>query len=112
MDRVNISTAVETLSALYDALVSAYWDASDVFQKDTVFDILSEINAELNELNKLSIEDHLMPYEPVTEQLPACSRKFSLLQDHINEWFPRTKTAQELRDTLTAAVSLIKNKNA
>lgn len=110
MERITISTAVETLEVLYDALVSAYWDANDVFQKDTIFDILSVINVELNELSKLSIEDHLMHYEPVTVQFPACARKFKLLQGHLDEWFPRTKTAQALQGSLTAATNLISPK--
>ncbi len=110
MERITISNAIDALEVLYDALVSAYWDANDVFQKDTIFDILSVINAELNELSKLSIEDHGMHYEPVTEQFPACARKFKLLHNHLDDWFPRTKTAQTLSSSLSAATSLISPK--
>lgn len=110
MERYTVANAVETLQELYDALTAAYWDANDVFQKDTIFDISSVITGELNELNKLSIEDHGMGYEPVTEQFPACARKFKQLQNHIDEWFPRTRTAQDLHTSLSNATNLISPK--
>ncbi len=110
MERLTVANAVDTLEELYDALTAAYWDANDVFQKDTVFDILSVITGELNELGKLSMEDHYMGYEPVTEQFPACARKFKQLQSHIDEWFPRTRTAQSLQSSLANATNLISSK--
>lgn len=110
MERFTIANAVDTLEDLYGALSAAYWDANDVFQKDTVFDILSVITDELNELGKLSIEDHTMAYEPVTTQFPACARKFKQLQNHIDEWFPRTLTAQALHAALENATNLISPK--
>lgn len=110
MERFTISNAVDTLEDLYSALSSAYWDANDVFQKDTVFDILSVITGELNELGKLSIEDHSMAYEPVTTEFPACARKFKQLQNHIDDWFPRTATAQSLQSSLANATNLISPK--
>ncbi|MFL0809253.1 MAG: hypothetical protein K6L76_02445 [Agarilytica sp.] len=112
MDRFTIANAVETLEELYDALVNAYWDSSDVFQKDTIFDILSTITSELNELGKLSIADHSMRYEPVTEGFPACARKFKQLQSNIDSWFPRTDTARNLNETLINATALIAPKYA
>lgn len=110
MQRVTVHNAIETLEELYNALVAAYWDANDVFQKDTVFDILSVINAELAELGKLGIDDLSMSYEPVTSQFPACGRKFKQLQNTIDTWFPRTGTAQNLHHSLAAATSLISPK--
>lgn len=110
MEHYSISNAVDNLEELYNALSSAYWDANDVFQKDTVFDILSVITGELNELGKLSIEDHDMTYEPVTTEFPACARKFKQLQNSIDEWFPRTCTAQSLQSSLAKATNLISPK--
>lgn len=110
MDRFTIANAVETLEELKNALVEAYWDANDVFQKDTLFDILDVIHAEQNELAKLSIEDHSMGYEPVTVEFPKCARKFKQLQNNIDEWFPRTSTASALHSNLAAATNLISPK--
>lgn len=110
MHRITIQTAVETLDDLYDALIAAYWDANDVLKKDTIFDILTVINTERAELGKLSVDDLSMGYEPVTAQFPACGRKIKQLQSHIDDWFPRTATAHNLNNTLTAATSLISPK--
>ncbi len=110
MHRNTIQTAIETLEDLYDALVAAYWDSSDVTKKDTIFDILSVINTERAELGKLSVDDMSMGYEPVTAQFPACGRKIKQLQSRIDDWFPRTTTAQHLHNTLTAATALISPK--
>lgn len=110
MERLTIAKAIETLQELYEALVAAYWDANDVYQKDTIFDTLSVIHFELNELYKLSVDDHSMGYEPVTDQFPGCAKKFKVLQTHLDDWFPRTSTARNLGNTLAAANNLISPK--
>lgn len=110
MQRFTIANAVDTLEDLYTSFTAAYWDANDVFQKDTIFDILSIITVEMNELNKLSIEDHQMRYEPITTQFPACARKFKQLQNRIDDWFPRTSTAQSLHTALANATHLVSPK--
>ncbi len=110
MDQTTVASAVEALEEVHKALTAAYWDANDVFQKHTVFDILSIITVELSELSKLSIEDHYMNYEPVSSQFPTCARKFQQLQNNIDAWFPRTRTAQDLHESLPRALALIPSK--
>ncbi|WP_086931821.1 hypothetical protein [Agarilytica rhodophyticola] len=110
MDRYTISYATEALEELHQALIAAYWDSNCVSRKDTVFDILSTISAELSELAKLSIEDHNMGYEPVSVHFPECARKIKQLQNHIDEWFARTETAQKLHTSISNVINLTASK--
>lgn len=109
MERVTIAQAVTILENLLSALNNAYWDASDIQQKDTVFDVISVLHEELNEMAKLSVEDHYMAYEPITANLKSCTRKFKKLQTNIEEWFPRTSTSDSLELSLSAANGLFTN---
>ncbi|MFT5084099.1 MAG: hypothetical protein ACI9Y1_002151 [Lentisphaeria bacterium] len=110
MERITISNAMETLNELLKALTAAYWDANSIAQKDTVFDIVSTINDELNELAKLSINDFSMGYEPITAQFSACQSKLRNLQQNIDSWFPRTDTALNLNESLYRANNIITQK--
>ena len=110
MDRITVSSAREILEELQRALTAAYWDSNELFQKDTLFDVISIINGEVNEISKLSVNDYNMGYEPITQEFPACSRKFKKLQQNIDDWFPRTETADQLLACLSKGVNLISTK--
>lgn len=110
MDRITVSSALEILEELRNALEAAYWDAGGLQQKDTIFDIVTTTNGELNELAKLSINDYSMGYEPVTGPFQASARKFKQLQLRIDDWFPRTSTADQLHESLSNAEKLISTK--
>ena len=107
MDRITVSEARESLEDLLTSLTSGYWDSNDLLQKDTIFDMITTIYGELNEISKLSVNDYHMGYEPITANFPACLRKFKHLQQHIDDWFPRTETAESLQEDLAKGVKLI-----
>jgi len=109
MDRVTIASAVNVLENLLLALNNAYWDANEIHQKDTVFDIVCILHEELNEMAKLSVEDHYMAYEPITAQFRTSIRKLKMLHAHLENWFPRTRTADQLEAALSATNSLLAN---
>ncbi|WNO11393.1 hypothetical protein [Teredinibacter sp. KSP-S5-2] len=109
MERVIIAKAVTTLEELLGALNNAYWEAINIHQKDTLFDVITSLHEELNELAKLSVEDHDMAYEPITLTFRSCCRKLKYLASKIDEWFPRTSTAEQLEHTVTEAAALISN---
>ncbi len=109
MNRITISKAISILDELLDTLTAAYWEVSKIHQKDTLFDILTAVNGERNELAKLSVDDLSMGYEPITAQLPASIRNLKELQKNIDPWFPRTQTATQMRATLSDTEKLFTN---
>ena len=107
MDRITVSDATETFEELLNALNSAYWDVSQIFQKDTLFDIICNIQAELNEISKLSVNDMSMGYEPITARLPNTYNKIKKLQHELEDWFPRTETSENLQHSLNTMMSIV-----
>lgn len=108
MTATNITSAIKILHPLLDALEAAYWDTSELIIKDRLFDLVSCVHAELNELAKLSISDLDLPYETITPEFGASCKKLSKIFNEIDKHFPRTKTASELKTALPAAAELIK----
>lgn len=107
MQKTTIADAATALEDLLKALNDAYWDVNHIDQKDCLFDIISILHGESNELAKLSIEDHYMPYEPITIGLRAACKKFSYLNAHIDQWFIRTTTAENIADALPKVAALV-----
>ncbi|VUD47269.1 hypothetical protein TDB9533_00992 [Thalassocella blandensis] len=110
MERMTISKAIEILDELVQALTDAYWDANEVYHKDTLFDAVTTAHYERSELSKLGIDDISMRYEPVTAQFLSCHAKFKRLQSHTDDWFPRTQTAENLHNALANVLNLLNNK--
>lgn len=111
MERITISKAIETLDELVQALTDAYWDATEVYHKDTLFDAVTTAHYERSELGKLSIDDISMRYEPVTQQFLTCHAKLKRLQSQTEDWFPRTQTAENLHTALASALTLLSSKS-
>lgn len=109
MDRVTITNAMHSLEELLESLDNAYWEAGQMPHKDTIYDIISIIHIELNELAKLSVEDHYMAYEPVTAPFRTAWSKLKLLQSSMEEWVLRSRTAEKLETALRQVISLISN---
>lgn len=107
MTENNITSAIKILGPLADALETAYWDSSQINVKDRIFDLVSCIHAELNELAKLSISDLDMPYEAITPAFSGCCDKLVYITKHIDDWFPRTQTAVCLKSAIHPAASLL-----
>lgn len=107
MSTTNITKALKVLNPLVAALEEAYWDASEIQLKDRIFDLVTCIHAELNELAKLSISDLDLPYEPITPEFGSCCQKLKWVYSEIENCFPRTKTAKKLKSALPEASSLL-----
>lgn len=103
----SITSALKTFSPLLNALQAAYWDSSTIEIKDRIFDLVTCVHAELNELAKLSVSDLDMPYETITPEFAGCCQKMSVLMNNLDEWFPRSSTHYKLKTALPDAASLI-----
>lgn len=110
MEHVSISEAIRTLESLSQILDNAYWEASEMSSKDFIYDAITVIRDELNELAKLSVEDHNMPYEAITLGFRASLNKFETLQAKADYWVNRSKRVQQLKSELPALIALLPSK--
>jgi hypothetical protein len=107
MDRITVADAVKSLETLLQALDNAYWEASQIAHKDVIYDIISIIHMETNELAKLSVEDHYMAYEPITAAFRSSQGKLKMLHTNLQNWVNRSSTAQLLEVELPATTLLL-----
>ncbi len=64
-----IHSFLNTLTELENILDDCYWEASTLADKDRIYNLINLIRCEASELNKLSVQDHHYPYEPVTSEI-------------------------------------------
>jgi len=107
MANISITQAISSLNALSDGLEMAYWDSSDIRSKDRIFDLVSCIHGELNELAKLSVNDHDLPYESITPAFAKSCSKVRKLSGEVRELFPRSSTTEALEQALIGAGNLL-----
>ncbi|WP_075187894.1 hypothetical protein [Teredinibacter haidensis] len=106
MNRTSVADAVHNLEELSSALTTAYWETSKIHRKDCIFDLITTIFGELNELAKLSVSDHTMTYEPVTIAFQSSKLNLRHIQNNIEIWFPRTSTAKQLQQAIPPVANL------
>ena len=111
MDRITISDSLHTLENFLQALDNAYWEASTIETKDVLYDLISILHIELNELAKLSVEDLYMAYEPITLDLRNSISKLKRMQVNMHDWAVRSKTARHLETELPNVINLLNPQN-
>lgn len=111
MSNSSISNAIKVLEDLLGGLNQAYWEANSLDRKDFFYDLISALHAELSELGKLSVQDHDLDYEPVTEELRAVRPKLSRLRKVVDDFALRSTTAARL-EHLINEVLLMMGSNA
>jgi NAD-dependent DNA ligase len=106
MAKTTIAKAIHTLSELLAGLDKAYWEANSADNKDFFYDIIRAIYAELSELNKLSIQDHDLGYESVTETFGVAQVKLIQLNKYLHELVLHSGTAASLERLIPDALTL------
>ncbi len=106
MTNNSIANAVNILEGLAAGLDQAYWEASTIDRKDFFYDIISAVNSELSEINKLSVLDHDLVYEPITVQFRAARTKLSRLGKTLDDFVLRSSTAVRLENLINDALLL------
>ncbi|ACE83940.1 hypothetical protein [Cellvibrio japonicus] len=96
MSNNSIAKAIRILEGLLRGLDQAYWEANSLDRKDFFYDLISALHAELSELGKLSVQDHDLEYEPVTEEFRAARPKLSRLRKLVDDFALRSTTALSL----------------
>lgn len=107
MSSNRISNAISMLEDLLAGLNQAYWEANSLDRKDFFYDLISALHAELSELGKLSVQDHDLTYEPVTEELRAVRPKLSRLRKLVDDFALRSTTAVRLEHLLNEVTVLM-----
>ncbi len=103
----SISNAIPVLEGLQAGLDQAYWEANSLDRKDFFYDLISALHAELAELGKLSVQDHDLLYEPVTEEFRAARPKLGRLLKLIDDFALRSTTATRLDQLINEVLVLI-----
>ncbi|WP_049631781.1 MULTISPECIES: hypothetical protein [unclassified Cellvibrio] len=107
MPNNSISCAIKILEDLLAGLSQAYWEANSLDRKDFFFDLISALHAELSELGKLSVQDHDLDYEPVTEEFRAVRPKLSRLRKLVDDFALRSTTAVRLEHLINESMVLM-----
>ena len=107
MSSSSISNAIEALEDLLGGLNQAYWEANSLDRKDFFYDLISALHAELFELGKLSVQDHHLDYEPVTEVFRAVRPKLSRLRKLVDDFALRSTTAARLEHLINESMVLM-----
>lgn len=111
MSNSSIARAIRVLEGLLGGLDQAYWEANSLDRKDFFYDLISALHAELSELGKLSVQDHDLDYEPVTEEFRTARSKLSRLRKLMDEFALRSTTAARL-ENLISEVMIIMGRHA
>lgn len=107
MGRTTVADAVRSLETLLQVLDNAYWESSEIPHKDVIYDIISIMHMEKNELAKLSVEDHYMAYEPITAEFRNSQGKLKFLHNNLQHWIHRSSTLKQLEVELPMTVQLL-----
>lgn len=105
---LTISDALVDFMDLAEALDNAYWEAGHIERKDSIYNIITAVNGEIGEINKLSVQDHHYPYEPITEGIRDVKEKLNRLRKSLDELDMRTRTATLLEKLIPVTLKLLK----
>jgi len=106
-----IADATRILDELVNTLDKAYWEASSVNAKDTIYDCFSTISKELLELSKLSIQDHDLSYEPISYEFKSMASRLPIFRKNLDSCVVRNATLENLDGLISSTIQLITHEN-
>lgn len=106
MSQRTVSDALHVFYELNSALSDAYWETNDINSKDLFFAMKTLLQDELDELHKLSMQDHIYPYEPINPGVVKLSDKLRSLHPALGETVYRPTTYQRLDELIPRACDL------
>jgi hypothetical protein len=111
MSQPTIADVVREFMSFIELLDDGYWEASNIDDKDFIYDINSMFSQEIAELNKLSVQDHHFPYEFITEGIRRIVPKVEDLDRRLREVIKRTKTQRDMRDVLSNVLAILESQD-
>jgi len=106
MSKKNVADALHIFYELNAVFSDAYWETNDIDQKDRFFAMKSILQDELDELHKLSLQDHAYPYEPMNVNLKQLSEKLRTLLPELNKYVFRQQTENRFAELIPGACEL------
>jgi hypothetical protein len=106
MSEKNVGDALHIFYELNEVLSDAYWETNDINQKDHFFAMKGILQDELDELHKLSLQDHVYSYEPMNPSLMQLSNKLRPLLPELNQYVYRPQTLNRFADLIPSACEL------
>lgn len=103
----SIASAMTTLEELGSILDKAYWEASAINAKDSIYDCISCLNRELSELSKLSVQDLDLPYEPVSYEFKGITRRLTIFRKYLDGYIMRATTIENLDHAISSTLKLV-----
>ncbi|ADZ92226.1 hypothetical protein [Marinomonas mediterranea] len=106
---MNQKTVADALNVFYElgsALSDAYWETNDIDNKDIFFAMKLMLQEELDELHKLSMQDHIYPYEPINPNVVRLSGKLRTLHKGLDDIVYRPQTLMLLEELIPSACDL------
>lgn len=103
----SIARVINILEELLVGLDQAYWESSSIDRKDFFYDIISALHLELSELNKLSVQDHDLEWEPITKEFCDVRAKLNKLHSLLDEFVVRSSTLARLNVLIEDTVGLL-----
>jgi hypothetical protein len=109
MSKKNVADALHIFYELNECFSDAYWETNDINQKDRFFAMKSILQDELDELHKLSLQDHVYPYEPMNPSLLKLSGKLRALLPELNRHVYRQQTEDRFVGLIPDACELFES---
>ncbi|MBJ7536761.1 hypothetical protein [Marinomonas transparens] len=106
MSKKNVADALNVFYELKAAFSNAYWETNDINQKDRFFAMKAMLQDELDELHKLSVQDHNYPYEPINPIVQQLNDKLRELLPTLNQVVYRPQTLNHLTELIPDACEL------
>lgn len=107
MTAATIARASSRIDELLLVLDDAYWEAGHIYHKDMLYSIIALLHTEQRELDKLSVQDHELVYEPISSEFRELKPKLTQLRRIIEELVPRSKTARALERAIPDVAALL-----
>lgn len=107
MRQTSVADTLREYLSLLELLDDAYWEAGTMEHKDMLYDILSLLNQEVAEMNKLSPDDHHYPYEVITEGMRRIVPRLERLDEQREAVILRTQTLTDFRDIVSSVMGIL-----
>ena len=107
MTQTSVADTLREYLSLLELLDDAYWEAGTMEHKDMLYDIISILNQEVAEMNKLSLDDHHYPYEVITEGMRRVVPRLELLDEQRENIILRTQTLTDFRDIVSSVMGIL-----
>ena len=106
MNRKTVADALHVFYELNSTLADAYWETNDINQKDRFFAMKSMLQDGLDELHKLSVQDHIYPYETINPGVLQLSDKLRVLLPELDSCVLRPQTMNRFADLIPSDCEL------